>query len=323
MLLYSDQLLLIEALAKQLGVLLADKNKTIVTAESCTGGWVAQAITQVAGSSGWFDRGFITYSDRSKKEQLGVRLRTITKHGAVSREVVEEMVAGAAQKAKADFALAVSGVAGPGGGSDEKPVGTVWFAWSINGEVDSSLCVLPGDRRDVRAAAVTLALQGLVVRVRRLLASELSTLDETSTTMDVLAEGLGEQVELVDSAGVELEGEGSATAAAEEPLSDKSEELEFDVVSEVDLSDAGSSGETAAQASDNPQEEIVFVEVEENAAEAEDEAKPKAKPKARKSRRRRSRSRKKKPDNASSDNPSADNKPAGKEDFPAALEESR
>ena len=119
MLLYSDQLLLIEALAKQLGVLLADKNKTIVTAESCTGGWVAQAITQVAGSSGWFDRGFITYSDRSKKEQLGVRLRTITKHGAVSREVVEEMVAGAAQKAKADFALAVSGVAGPGGGSDE------------------------------------------------------------------------------------------------------------------------------------------------------------------------------------------------------------
>ncbi len=167
MLLYSDQILLIEALAKQLGALMVDKNKTIATAESCTGGWVAQAITQVPGSSAWFDRGFITYSNQAKKEMLGVKVGTLNKFGAVSREVVEEMARGSAKKAKTNYSIAVSGIAGPGGGDESKPVGTVWFAWCVDGVVDSSLCVLPGERRDVRAAAVTLSLQGLLVRIKR------------------------------------------------------------------------------------------------------------------------------------------------------------
>jgi len=171
MLLYSDQLMLIEALATQLGTLLADKGKKIVTAESCTGGWVAQSITQVPGSSLWFDRSYVTYSNDAKRDMLGVKLRTLTKFGAVSQPVVEEMVAGALKKSGADFAVAISGIAGPDGGSEDKPVGTVWFAWSIAGEIDSSVALLPGSRRDVRAAAVTLALQGLLVRIRNWLAN--------------------------------------------------------------------------------------------------------------------------------------------------------
>ena len=164
MLLYSDQIMLIEALATQLGALLADKNKKIVTAESCTGGWVSQAITQVAGSSLWFDRTYVTYSNDAKRQMLGVKQRTLSKHGAVSQAVVEEMAVGALKKSEADFSVAISGIAGPDGGTEEKPVGTVWLAWNIRGEVDSSMVVLPGGRRDVRAAAVTLALQGLLIR---------------------------------------------------------------------------------------------------------------------------------------------------------------
>lgn len=167
MLLYSDQVLLIEALATQLGVLLADKNKKIATAESCTGGWVAQAITQVPGSSQWFDRGFVTYSNDAKKQMLGVKVKTLNQMGAVSQKTVEEMAIGALKKSKAHFSVAISGIAGPDGGSAEKPVGTVWLAWNIDGVIDSSLATLPGDRRDVRAAAVTIALQGLLVRLRK------------------------------------------------------------------------------------------------------------------------------------------------------------
>lgn len=167
MLLYNDQVMLIEAMATQLGALLADQNKKVVTAESCTGGWVSQAITQVAGSSGWFDRAYVTYSNDAKREMLSVKQRTLTKFGAVSRETVEEMAIGALKKSSADFAVAISGIAGPDGGTEEKPVGTVWLAWNIAGEVESSLAVLPGCRRDVRAAAVTLALQGLLVRIRK------------------------------------------------------------------------------------------------------------------------------------------------------------
>ncbi|MAR91092.1 MAG: damage-inducible protein CinA [Pseudomonadales bacterium] len=170
MLLYSDQVLLIEALATQLGALLADKEKKIVTAESCTGGWVSQAITQVAGSSLWFDRAYVTYSNEAKRSMLGVKARTLKSEGAVSRAVVEEMAEGALKKSGADFAVAISGIAGPGGGTEDKPVGTVWFAWNLAGQVDAAMVVLPGERRDVRAAAVTLALQGLLVRVRRWLA---------------------------------------------------------------------------------------------------------------------------------------------------------
>ncbi|WP_267892416.1 CinA family protein [Ketobacter alkanivorans] len=172
MLLYNDQIMLIEALSTQLGTLLADKRKKIVTAESCTGGWVSQSITQVAGSSAWFDRSYVTYSNEAKREMLGVKIRTLNKYGAVSREVVEEMALGAVKKSGADFSVAISGIAGPDGGTDEKPVGTVWLAWNIAGSVDSSLTLLPGARRDVRAAAVTLALQGLLVRIRSWLSEQ-------------------------------------------------------------------------------------------------------------------------------------------------------
>lgn len=166
MLSFSDQSLLIEALAVQLGKLLSGRGLYIVTAESCTGGWVGAALTQVPGSSTWFDRGFITYSNDAKREMLGVRPKTLELHGAVSKAVVEEMAKGALKKSHATFSVAISGVAGPGGGTDEKPVGTVWMAWCIQGKVDSALFSLPGDRQEVRAASVSLALQGLLVRIR-------------------------------------------------------------------------------------------------------------------------------------------------------------
>lgn len=159
--------MLIEALSCQLGELLKGTNKAIVTAESCTGGWAAQAITQVAGSSLWFDRGYVTYSNKAKRQMLGVKVRTLNKFGAVSREVAEEMVRGAMKKSDATYALSITGIAGPEGGTKEKPVGTVWLAWGVDGEVDSSQVTLPGDRQVVRAATVILALQGMLVRIRR------------------------------------------------------------------------------------------------------------------------------------------------------------
>lgn len=170
MLLYTDQVMLIEALSKQLGALLADSGHKIATAESCTGGWVAEAITQVPGSSEWFDRGFVAYSNEAKREMLSVKVRTLNKFGAVSENTVLEMAAGAVKKSNAIFSVAISGIAGPGGGSEDRPVGTVWFAWNVDGQLDASLAQLPGERRDVRAAAVTLALQGLLVRIRNWLA---------------------------------------------------------------------------------------------------------------------------------------------------------
>lgn len=166
MLSYADQTLLIEALATQLGSLLLGRGLYVVTAESCTGGWVAEAITQIAGSSGWFDRGFVTYSNDAKREMLGVRPKTLEQHGAVSKAVVEEMVKGALKRSRGTFAVSISGIAGPDGGTEEKPVGTVWLAWSIQGRVDSCQVCLPGDRREVRSASVSLALQGLLVRIR-------------------------------------------------------------------------------------------------------------------------------------------------------------
>lgn len=170
MLTFSDQSLLIEALSTQLGNLLRGRGLSIVTAESCTGGWVSAALTQIPGSSGWFDRGFVTYSNDAKREMLGVRAKTLDLHGAVSRQVVEEMAKGALKKSRGTFSVAISGVAGPDGGTDEKPVGTVWMAWCIQGRVDSAVFCLPGDRQEVRAASVSLALQGLLVRIREWLA---------------------------------------------------------------------------------------------------------------------------------------------------------
>lgn len=138
----------------------------MVTAESCTGGWVAKVVTDIAGSSGWFERGFISYSNRSKSEQLGVDSGLIAEHGAVSAEVVEAMATGALKYSSADIAVAVSGIAGPEGGSVEKPVGTVWFAWAMRNEngvwVRSDRSRFEGNREKVRCAAVARGLAGIL-----------------------------------------------------------------------------------------------------------------------------------------------------------------
>lgn len=150
-------------IATQLGELLKSHGLMLVTAESCTGGGVAQAITDVAGSSVWFERGFVTYSNLSKQQMLGVSETTLNQHGAVSQATVREMVAGALKHSSAQVALAVSGVAGPDGGSAEKPVGTVWFAWGIKeGIVTAERHQIDGNRTTVRAQAVQVALQGTI-----------------------------------------------------------------------------------------------------------------------------------------------------------------
>ncbi len=151
-----------DKLAAQVGELLKSHGLMLATAESCTGGGVAQAITEVAGSSAWFERGFVTYSNLSKQQMLGVREATIRQHGAVSEMTVREMVEGALQHSTAQVALAVSGIAGPDGGTAEKPVGTVWFAWGIKqGETHAQRYQLDGKRDEVRSQAVRIALQGV------------------------------------------------------------------------------------------------------------------------------------------------------------------
>lgn len=153
-------------LATEVGAALVDRGYCLVTAESCTGGWIGKALTDIAGSSGWFERGFVTYSNRSKSEQLGIDAGLIAQYGAVSREVVEAMAKGALKYSPADIAVAVSGIAGPGGGSPEKPVGTVWFAWAIRDNsrhrVLSQCGYFDGDRDQVRYAAVERGLAGIL-----------------------------------------------------------------------------------------------------------------------------------------------------------------
>jgi nicotinamide-nucleotide amidase len=150
-------------LAAKVGEALKSHGMMLATAESCTGGGIAQAITEVAGSSAWFERGFITYSNLSKQQMLGVRESTLKQHGAVSEMTVREMVAGALQHSAAQVAVSVSGIAGPDGGTAEKPVGTVWFAWGIrNGEAVAKRYQLSGNRAEVRAQAVHVALQGVI-----------------------------------------------------------------------------------------------------------------------------------------------------------------
>ena len=147
--------------ARQLGERLLTKGLRMATAESCTGGWVAKVLTDIAGSSAWFERGFVTYSNAAKQELLGVLPETIAADGAVSESVVREMVRGAIARSAADLALAVSGIAGPGGGSAEKPVGTVWFAWGCASRpVVTRLVYFSGDREQIRRQAVRVALQG-------------------------------------------------------------------------------------------------------------------------------------------------------------------
>jgi nicotinamide-nucleotide amidase len=148
--------------ARKVGEELKASRAMLVTAESCTGGWVAQALTSIAGSSDWFERGFITYSDDSKQDLLGVRSETLTRHGAVSEETAREMAQGALERSKGTLALAVTGVAGPGGGSAAKPVGMVCFAWASKGAVRSETQRFSGDRESVRKQSVIRALQGVL-----------------------------------------------------------------------------------------------------------------------------------------------------------------
>ena len=149
----------LEDLANRLAAVLSRRGESLVTAESCTGGWVAKICTDLAGSSVWFERGFVTYSNDSKNELLGVSAETLDQHGAVSEQTVREMAAGALHHSKAHWAVAISGVAGPGGGSREKPVGTVWFAWAGPAAWLMSQCHrFEGDRTAVRRQAVATVL---------------------------------------------------------------------------------------------------------------------------------------------------------------------
>jgi nicotinamide-nucleotide amidase len=152
----------ITGLAARLGQALLEKNAQVTTAESCTGGGIAEAITRVAGSSAWFEAGFVTYSNTQKTRQLGVPEAYFASVGAVSREVVEAMVQGAQGQSGARYATAVSGVAGPGGGSADKPVGTVWIAWGDGDTRYSRRFQFSGDRDAVRQQTVEAALQGLL-----------------------------------------------------------------------------------------------------------------------------------------------------------------
>jgi len=151
-----------DELARRVGERLKAAHAILATAESCTGGWAAQVVTSVAGSSAWFDRGFVTYSDAAKRELLGVRAETLESHGAVSEQTAREMARGALERSQATVALSITGVAGPGGGSRDKPVGTVCFAWARGRELKSETRRLSGDRESVRRQSVVLALEGVL-----------------------------------------------------------------------------------------------------------------------------------------------------------------
>ena len=153
------------ALAARLGAAALARGTMIATAESCTGGLVAGAITAIAGSSGWFERGCVTYSDLAKEQQLGVASSTIERFGAVSEETAKAMAQGAVRGSAAQWAVAVTGIAGPDGGSPDKPVGTVWFAWAGPGHLQALRRQFEGDRAVVREASVRVALEGLIDRL--------------------------------------------------------------------------------------------------------------------------------------------------------------
>jgi nicotinamide-nucleotide amidase len=149
---------------------LSAAGKSVSTAESCTGGWIAKALTDVPGSSSCFAYGIVSYSNGAKESMLGVQNRTLADNGAVSEPIVREMAQGALQLSGADFSVAVSGVAGPDGGTDEKPVGTVWFAWAVRGRrgitTDTDLQHFEGSREDVRRQTVLHGLRGIRGRIQ-------------------------------------------------------------------------------------------------------------------------------------------------------------
>jgi len=153
-------------LAEQVGAALKARGWMLASAESCTGGWVGEVVTAVPGSSHWYDRGFITYTNEAKQEMLGVSSETLAQYGAVSEQTVREMATGALKHSRAQVALAISGIAGPGGGSPQKPVGTVCLAWGVkDGSIQAQTLHFSGDRQQVRAQAVAAALQGVLACV--------------------------------------------------------------------------------------------------------------------------------------------------------------
>ena len=155
----------LEALAAKLGALLLANGEKLATAESCTGGWVAQCLTAISGSSDWFERGLVTYSNEAKQEMLGVEPETLLKHGAVSETTASAMAAGALRHSHANWALSITGIAGPAGGSLEKPVGSVCFGWvGPDGRVEVESCFFPGSREEIRSQSVAHALTGLLER---------------------------------------------------------------------------------------------------------------------------------------------------------------
>lgn len=158
----------IDQLAEELAHLCKSKQLSLCTAESCTGGWASQAITSMPGSSHWFERGFVVYNNLAKQEMLGVDGKTLQEYGAVSEQTALEMAVGALNHSPADVSLAITGVAGPGGGSEEKPVGTVCFAWAGLGKTASETQCFEGDRQEVRLQAVAYSLSKLIEKLSKL-----------------------------------------------------------------------------------------------------------------------------------------------------------
>jgi nicotinamide-nucleotide amidase len=155
-----------DELAVELGNLLLSINYRLTAAESCTGGLLAACLTDVPGASNWFDQSWVTYSNQAKTTLVGVAPQTLEQYGAVSEQTVQEMASGARRRASADVGIAISGIAGPDGGTDEKPVGTVWIAWSLSDQnVDSRCFAFTGNRQQVREAALLEALIGTIMRV--------------------------------------------------------------------------------------------------------------------------------------------------------------
>jgi len=156
----------LQQLTVELGQSLVQKGLYMATAESCTGGWVAKCCTDIAGSSAWFNCGFVTYSNQSKQQLLGVSATSLQQFGAVSEETVIEMAEGALVHSGADISVAITGIAGPDGGSKHKPVGTIWFAWAIkNNHIKTKCQHFQGDRESIRRQAVEFALKGIIENI--------------------------------------------------------------------------------------------------------------------------------------------------------------
>ena len=161
MTLYND--LNLTQIANNLGQALTERCLMLVSAESCTGGWIGQTVTGIAGSSTWYERGFITYSNLSKQEMLGVSKQTLDRYGAVSEQIAKEMAAGAICRSHAQIGMSVTGIAGPDGATEAKPLGMVCFGWAVkDGLACSEVYYLKGDRESIRRQAVAIALQGAI-----------------------------------------------------------------------------------------------------------------------------------------------------------------